>query len=60
MRKPGFQKWPMWDSANARYLSERLNAIPGILVMKPTPGADEIGCYVYPFLFDPEFFKEAA
>jgi dTDP-4-amino-4,6-dideoxygalactose transaminase len=44
-------------NASARYLSERLNAIPGISVMKPTPGADEIGYYVYPFLFDPEFFN---
>jgi dTDP-4-amino-4,6-dideoxygalactose transaminase len=44
-------------NANARYLAERLNAVPGIRVMKPTPGTEEIGYYVYPFLFDPAEFS---
>ena len=44
-------------NANARYLSERLHSIDGISVMKPTPGADEIGYYVFPFLFEPEAFN---
>ncbi len=42
---------------NARYLAERLNSIEGIRVMKPTEGAEEIGYYIYPFIFDPSKFK---
>ena len=42
----------------ARYLTQRLNAIEGIQVMRPTPGADELGYYVYPFVFDPECFGQ--
>jgi len=42
---------------NARYLAERLNAIDGISVMKPTPGTEELGYYVYPFLFEPKRFR---
>jgi len=41
---------------NGTYLAERLNAIEGIQVMKPTPGTDELGYYVYPFVFDPSCF----
>jgi dTDP-4-amino-4,6-dideoxygalactose transaminase len=44
-------------NANARNLTEKLNAIRGIRVMKPTAGTDEIGYYVYPFLFDPAAFS---
>jgi dTDP-4-amino-4,6-dideoxygalactose transaminase len=44
-------------NANAAYLCDRLNAIEGIRVMKPTPGTEELGYYVYPFLFDPACFN---
>jgi 3-amino-5-hydroxybenzoate synthase len=43
-------------NANARHLADMLNAVPGIRVMKPTPGTEELGYYVFPFLFDPEKF----
>jgi dTDP-4-amino-4,6-dideoxygalactose transaminase len=33
-----------------------LNAIDGIRVMRPTPGTDELGYYVFPFVFDPARF----
>jgi dTDP-4-amino-4,6-dideoxygalactose transaminase len=42
---------------NARYLAERLNAIDGIRVMKPTEGAEEIGYYIYPIVFEPSKFE---
>jgi len=42
---------------NARYLVDRLNSIDGITVMKPTDGAEEIGYYIYPFIFDPSKFE---
>ena len=41
---------------HAAYLSERMNAVEGISAMKPTPGTEEIGYYVFPFLFDPDVF----
>jgi len=41
---------------NANYFMEKLNAIEGIRVMKPTPGTDELGWYVYPIVFEPEKF----
>jgi dTDP-4-amino-4,6-dideoxygalactose transaminase len=41
---------------NARYLTEHLNAVDGINVMNPTHGTDELGYYIYPFLFDPTRF----
>jgi len=44
-------------NANARYLTGKLNAIVGIRVMEPTPGTEELGYYVYPFLFDPAEFS---
>jgi dTDP-4-amino-4,6-dideoxygalactose transaminase len=43
-------------NAGARYLAEKLDAIPGIRVMKPTPGTEELGYYVYPLLFQPSEF----
>jgi dTDP-4-amino-4,6-dideoxygalactose transaminase len=42
---------------NARYLADRLNGITGISVMKPTPGTDEIGYYLFPFLFEHDRFE---
>ena len=42
---------------NARYLADRLNSIDGIRVMKPTDGAEEIGYYIYPLIFDPAKFE---
>jgi len=42
---------------NAIYLRERLNAIKGIRVMEPTPGSEELGYYIYPFIFDPSSFN---
>ena len=41
---------------NARYLMRLLNGIDGIRVMKPTEGTDEMGYYIYPFLFSPSRF----
>ena len=41
---------------NAKYFSDRLNMIDGIQVMKPTPGTDELGWYVFPLVFEPEKF----
>ncbi|MHA1149649.1 MAG: DegT/DnrJ/EryC1/StrS family aminotransferase [Promethearchaeota archaeon] len=41
---------------NAKYFSDKLNAIDGIRVMKPTPGTDELGWYIFPILFEPEKF----
>lgn len=41
---------------NAKYFMEKLNAIDGIRVMKPTPGTEELGYYVYPIVFEPEKF----
>ena len=35
---------------------EKLNAIDGIRVMKPTSGTTELGWYVYPIVFEPEKF----
>jgi dTDP-4-amino-4,6-dideoxygalactose transaminase len=39
-------------NANARHLTGRLNAIRGVRVMEPTSGTEELGYYIYPFLFD--------
>jgi dTDP-4-amino-4,6-dideoxygalactose transaminase len=41
---------------HAKYFMEKLNAIDGIRVMKPTSGTDELGWYVYPIVFEPEKF----
>ncbi len=41
---------------NARYLYQALNEVDGISVMEPTCGTDELGYYIYPFLFDPAKF----
>lgn len=41
---------------NAKYLSDRLNSVDGIRVMRPTAGAEELGYYVFPFLVDPAKF----
>ncbi len=43
-------------NSNGKYLAEHLNAIEGIQVMKPTPGTEELGYYVYPLVFDPACF----
>lgn len=42
---------------NAKYLTKKLNEIDGIKAMKVTPGADELGWYVFPIVFDPKKFK---
>jgi dTDP-4-amino-4,6-dideoxygalactose transaminase len=42
---------------NARYLTRKLNNIRGIQVMKPTAGTEQLGYYVYPFVFDPDEFS---
>lgn len=57
--RPQLQRFPQQHALrnrNGKYLAERLNAIEGIQVMKPTPGTDELGYYVYPFVFDPACF----
>jgi dTDP-4-amino-4,6-dideoxygalactose transaminase len=41
---------------NARYLSGELNAVEGITVMTPTRGAEELGYYIFPFMYDPSRF----
>ncbi len=41
---------------NAKFLMEKLNQIDGIQVMKPTPGTEELGWYIYPIVFKPEKF----
>jgi dTDP-4-amino-4,6-dideoxygalactose transaminase len=43
---------------NARYFMNKLNAIDGIKVMKPTSGTTELGWYVYPIVFEPEKFGD--
>ncbi len=42
---------------SAQYLGNKLNEIEGIKIMKQTPGTEECGYYVYPFVFDPSHFK---
>jgi dTDP-4-amino-4,6-dideoxygalactose transaminase len=42
---------------NAKNFMKKLNAIDGIRVMKPTPGTDMLGWYVYPIVFEPEKFN---
>jgi 3-amino-5-hydroxybenzoate synthase len=51
-----FPKQHKLRNENAKYLMEKLNAIDGIKVMKPTPGTEMLGWYVYPFVFEPEKF----
>jgi dTDP-4-amino-4,6-dideoxygalactose transaminase len=41
---------------NAKYLMNKLNAIDGIKVMKPTPGTEMLGWYVYPVVYEPAKF----
>ena len=41
---------------NGKYLMDKLNAIDGITVMKPTPGTEMLGWYVYPVVYDPDKF----
>lgn len=42
---------------HAKYLMEKLNQVDGIRVMKPTPGTEELGWYVYPIVYEPEKFR---
>lgn len=42
---------------NAKYLTKELNKIHGIKVIKPTPGTEELGWYIFPFVFDPVEFS---
>ncbi|MHA1803658.1 MAG: DegT/DnrJ/EryC1/StrS family aminotransferase [Promethearchaeota archaeon] len=42
---------------NAKYLREKLNAMKGISTMKPTPGTEMLGYYIFPFLYDPNEFE---
>jgi dTDP-4-amino-4,6-dideoxygalactose transaminase len=54
------QKFPSQHklrNENAKYLQDQLNAIDGIKVMKPTIGTEELGWYVFPFIFEPLKFK---
>ena len=54
------QKFPTQHelrNKNANYLTEQLNQIDGIKVMKPTPGTTELGWYIYPIVFEPEKFN---
>jgi len=52
-----FQKQHIVRNKNALYLREKLNAIEGIRVMEPTPGCEELGYYIFPFIFEPSSFK---
>lgn len=51
-----FPKQHQTRNENAKYFADKLNAIDGIRIMKPTPGTDELGWYVYPIVFEPEKF----
>ncbi|MFW9901938.1 MAG: DegT/DnrJ/EryC1/StrS family aminotransferase [Candidatus Thorarchaeota archaeon] len=42
---------------NALYFGNKLNEIDGIRVMKQTPGTEECGYYIYPFVFDSSHFS---
>ena len=42
---------------NARYFMEKINAIDGIRAIKPTPGTEMMGWYVFPIVFEPEKFN---
>ena len=53
-----FPKQHRLRNENAKYLLDKLNAIDGIKVMKPTPGTEELGYYVYPIVFEPEKFGD--
>ncbi|MHA1273566.1 MAG: DegT/DnrJ/EryC1/StrS family aminotransferase [Promethearchaeota archaeon] len=52
-----FPKQHELRNKNAKYFSEKLNAIDGIRVMKPTPGTQELGWYVFPIVFEPDKFN---
>jgi dTDP-4-amino-4,6-dideoxygalactose transaminase len=52
-----FPKQHKLRNENAHYLGSKLNEIEGIQVMKQTPGTEECGYYVYPFVFDPSQFN---
>lgn len=57
--RPQLRKFPEQHklrNKNAQFFMEKLNQIDGIRVMKPTPGAEELGWYVYPIVFEPEKF----
>jgi len=41
---------------NAKYLSDSLNGIAGLHAMKPTPGTEMLGWYIYPVVYEPEKF----
>ncbi|TXT62066.1 MAG: Glutamine--scyllo-inositol transaminase [Promethearchaeota archaeon] len=43
---------------HARYFADKLNEIKGLRTMKPTPGTEELGWYVFPIVFEPEKFNE--
>lgn len=42
---------------NARYLTPKLAAIPGITPVKPYPGVTQLSYYMYPFIYDEAQFK---
>jgi dTDP-4-amino-4,6-dideoxygalactose transaminase len=42
---------------NARYLTPKLAAIPGITPVKPYPGVTQLSYYIYPFIYDETQFK---
>ncbi|MCP4399018.1 MAG: hypothetical protein GY801_17170, partial [bacterium] len=57
--RPQLRRFPQQHALrnrNGAYLAERLHGIEGIQVMTPTPGTDELGYYVYPFIFEPACF----
>lgn len=42
---------------NARYLTPKLAAIPGITPVKPYPGVTQLSYYMYPFIYEEAEFK---
>ncbi|MFA6563747.1 MAG: DegT/DnrJ/EryC1/StrS family aminotransferase [Verrucomicrobiia bacterium] len=42
---------------NARYLTPKLAAIPGITPVKPYPNVTQLSYYMYPFIYDEAQFK---
>jgi len=52
-----FPKQHKLRNQNAKYLSDKLNQIEGIKAMKPTQGTEELGWYIFPFVYEPSKFR---
>ncbi|TFF95922.1 MAG: DegT/DnrJ/EryC1/StrS family aminotransferase [Promethearchaeota archaeon] len=57
--RPQLKKFPEQHkkrNENARYFMDKMNEIDGIQVIKPTPGTEELGWYIFPIVFEPAEF----